>query len=178
MDGPRYLNFLYQLMAIRLSSGFFHLQHFTFYEYTTNITYKRLSVAIVSVSPNEILTQLPGMLTLPLVLADLASGSTSPNSSLQQPPHSDHRLSLTVANSYLLTALGPCLSLSNSSLIGNLVLKPLVWVSHQNRQRNPLTGTHPHNECPPLCHKPSSYCIVINTFCIKNVLCCFCSVMP
>ena len=99
-------------------------------------------------------TQLPGMLSHPLTLSDLASGSTGPKSSLHQPPLSNHRLSLTVANSYLLIALGPCLSSSSSSLIENLAHKPFVWVSRQNRQRNPLTGAYPHpqNKCPPSCH--------------------------
>ena len=94
------------------------------------------------------------MLTHPLAQADLASGFTSPHSSLQQPPLSNHCLSLTVTNYSLLTALRPCLSLSSSSLIGNLVCEPFAWVSCQNRQRNPLSGTHPHlqNKCPPSCH--------------------------
>ena len=84
------------------------------------------SVAIASVYPNEIPTQLPGTLTHPLALTGLASGSTCPNSSLQQPPLSDRRLSLTVGNSYLLTALGPSLSSSSSGLVGNLARKPFV----------------------------------------------------
>ena len=142
-----------------------------FYKYTTDITYItesgkkknkqartwvspkrkkgevlalfRHSVAIMLVHPNKIPTQLPGLLTHPLTLADL----------FQQLPLSEHCLSLTVANSYLLIALRPCLSLSFSDRIGNLVHKPFVWVSRQNRRRNPLTSTHPHpqNECPPLC---------------------------
>ena len=113
-------------------------------------------VAITSEYPNEILTQLPGTLTHPLKLADQASGPTSPKPSLLQPPLFDRRLSLTVANSTLLTSLGPCLSSSSSSLVWNLARKPFVWVSCQNRQRNPLTGSHPHphplNECSPSCH--------------------------
>ena len=114
------------------------------------------SVAIGSMYPDKIPTQLPGTLTHPLALADLASGSTHPNSSLQQLPLSNHCLSLTVTNSSLLPALGPCLSPSSSGLIGNLMYKPFVWVSHQNKQRNPLTGAYPHpysrNECLPSCH--------------------------
>ena len=42
MAGPHYLNFLYHLMAIRLSSGSSHLQpraFHMFYKYTTDITY-------------------------------------------------------------------------------------------------------------------------------------------
>ena len=49
------------------------------------------SVAATSVYSNKIPAQLPGTLTHPLALADLASGSTGPNSSF-----SSH-LSLTVA---------------------------------------------------------------------------------
>ena len=46
------------------------------------------------------------------------------------------------------------LSSSSSGLVGNLARKPFVWASCQNRQRNPLTGAHPHpqNECPSSCH--------------------------
>ena len=112
------------------------------------------SVAIMSVYPNKILTRLPGMLTHPFALADLASGSTSPNSSLQLPLVSDRRLSQSVANSYLLTALGPSFSSSSSSLVGNLARKLFVLISRQNKQRNTLTGAHPHpqNENPLLCH--------------------------
>ena len=114
------------------------------------------SVAIARVYPNEIPTQLPGTLTHPLAVADLASGSTSPNSSLQQPPLSGHRLFLTVANSFLLTALEPCHSSSSSGFVENLAHEPFVWVSRQNKQKNPLAGAHPHphpqNECPPSCH--------------------------
>ena len=100
---------------------------------------------------NKISTQLSGTLTHPYALADPASGSTGPNSSFSS------CLSLTVAFPWLsLTtlcfALEPCLSLSFSGLIGNLTHKPFVWVLHQNRQRNPRTGAHPHpqNECPSL----------------------------
>ena len=42
MVGPHYLNFLYQLMAIRSSCGFFHLRpgaFHMFYKYITHITY-------------------------------------------------------------------------------------------------------------------------------------------
>ena len=114
------------------------------------------SVAIARVHPNATPTQLPGTLTHPLALTDLVSVFTGPNSSLQQPPLSDRSLSLTVANSYLLITIGLCLSSSSSGLVGNLAGKLFVWASHQNRQRSPLTGTHPHplpqNECPPSCH--------------------------
>ena len=88
----------------------FFSSHFMFHKYTTDITYitesgrkknkqertwvspkrkKRevlaifwYSVAIASVYLNEILTQLPGTLTHPLALVDLASRSTGPNSLL------------------------------------------------------------------------------------------------
>ena len=80
---------------------------------------------------------------------------------LQQLPLSDCHLSLTVTNSSLFTALEPCLSSSSSSIVGNLAHKPFASVSHQNRQRNPLTGGHPHphhyNECPPPCHGRLSF---------------------
>ena len=114
------------------------------------------SEAITSVYPNKIPTQLPGTMTHPLALVDLACGSTSPNNSLQQPPLSDRYLSLIVTKSYLITALGLCFSSSSSGHIGNLARKPFVWVLRQNRQRNHLTGAHlpphPQNECPPRCY--------------------------
>ena len=83
----------------------------------------------------------------------------------QQLPFSDHCLSPTVAYcSLLLTALGPCLSLSFSGLVGNLAHKPFVWVSRQNRQRNPLTGTQPHPQkrMPPIVPHISNYCMQTN----------------
>ena len=62
----------------------------------------------------------------------------------QQLPFFDGCLSLTVVNFFLLlTALGPCLSSSSSSLVGNLT-HPLCEFRAKNRQRNLLTGTHPH----------------------------------
>ena len=76
--------------------------------------------------------------------ADLDSGSTSPDSSLQQLLLSDRRFSLTVANSYLLTALRPCLSSSSSGLVGNLARKPFEWVSRQNKGILLLALTHTH----------------------------------
>ena len=70
----------------------------------------------------------------------------------QQPLFSNPRLPPTSVDCpLLLTPLGLCLSSSFSGLIGNLARKPFVWVSPQNRQRNPQTGTHlplhPQNEC-------------------------------
>ena len=43
-----------------------------------------------------------------------------------------------------------CLPSSSSDLTDNHVRKPFVWVSRQNRQRDPLTGTHPrpHKRIP------------------------------
>ena len=78
---------------------------------------------------------------------------------LQQPLLSDRRLSLTVANFSLFTALGYCLSSSSSVFVGNFTCKPFVWVSRQNILRNPLTGAHPHshNECSLLWHSISIY---------------------
>ena len=64
---------------------------------------------------------------------------------LQQLPLSDRCLYVTVGNSpLLLTALGPCLYSSCSSLLGNITRKLFVWASHQSRQRDPLTSAHPH----------------------------------
>ena len=64
----------------------------------------------------------------------------------------------------LLTIDCPVLSVtflpfSSSGLVGDLACKPFVWVSRQNRQRDPLTGTHrhPHNECPTSCHNKYIY---------------------
>ena len=60
--------------------------------------------------------------------------------------------------------LGTFLPSSSSSLMGNLVHKPFVWASCQNRQRNLLTGTypHPHNECPTSCHTVCKQILVLN----------------
>ena len=45
-----------------------------------------------------------------------------------------------------------------SGLVGDLVLRPFVWVSCQSRQRDSLTGTHTHqhNEWP---HSVTKFCI-------------------
>ena len=75
--------------------------------------------------------------------------------------HFSSSLSLTIAFPWL--SITPICSLlwvlafpflSSSGLIGNLVRKPFVWVLHQNRQRNPLTGPYPcpQNECSLSCH--------------------------
>ena len=115
------------------------------------------SVAIASMYPSKIPTQLPGTLTHPLTLADPASGSTIPNSSFSSCLSLTVAFPLTVVNFSLFTTLGPCLSSSSSGLVGNLVRKLFVQFSRQNRQRNPLTGAHPHphpqNEYPLSCHK-------------------------
>ena len=73
----------------------------------------------------------PGTLTYPITLADPASGSAGPSSKLSS------RLSLTSSS------LCSRFSSSSSGLPGNLARKSFVWVSRQNRQRNPLTGTRP-----------------------------------
>ena len=163
-----------QWFSLIFGPGAFHM----FYKYATDITYitenrrkknqrsrtwvspKRkkgevlalfwhfcASVAIASVYPSEFPTQLPGTLSHPLAPA------TGPKSSFFS-----SCLSLTVAFPWL-TLTPMCLlpwDLAFPRLVGNLVLKPFVWVSRQNRQRNLLTGahphTHPHNECPPSCH--------------------------
>ena len=60
---------------------------------------------------------------------------------------------LAVVCSLLLIALfcfGTFLPLLSSSLVGNLAIKPFVWVLRQNRQRDPLTGTHPQKQMPPI----------------------------
>ena len=102
-----------------------------------------VSVAIASVSVRaKFPHKPPGTLAHPLALADLASESTGPNFSFSS------RFFLTVAFPWLsltpINCLGPCLSSSSSGLVGNLVRKHFVWVSRQSRQRNPLTGVHPH----------------------------------
>ena len=53
-------------------------------------------------------------------------------------------LFLIIANSYLLTALWPCLFSSSSSLVGNLARKPFVWPSRQNKEILWLALTHIH----------------------------------
>ena len=88
-------------------------------------------------------TQLPGTLTHPLALADLASGSTIPNFLLLKPPLSDHRHSLTVTNSCLFNALGPCLS-SSSGRVGNLARKPFVFRAKTDKGILWLALTHTH----------------------------------
>ena len=105
---------------------------------------------IASAYTNEIPTLLRGTLTHPFVLLIWTLGPQ-----VQTLPSAATCLwSSPFLDSYLMTALGSCL-FSSSSLIGNLPCKPFVWVLCQNRQRNPLTGAHPHphpqNECPPSC---------------------------
>ena len=66
-------------------------------------------------------------------------------------------------------SMGPCLPSSSSGLVGNLAREPFVWVSRQNRQRDPLTGTHTHthrNEILPSCQiwvhveNNASWCLI------------------
>ena len=169
-------------MAIRSSSGFSHLwpgvrqfsswthktQHIQLREWRkreqsqTWVSYKRkkgevcdafvqLSVhlwTIVSMYSSEIPTKPQGMLTNPLMLVNMASGPTGSSSCLLSP----------VDCPILLTALGPCFPASSYGLVGDLTCKPFVWVSCQNRQRDPLTGTHAHrSKCHPSCHSFMAY---------------------
>ena len=128
--------------------------------------------AITSVYSSEIPTKSPGMLTHLLTLANLASGSTHPTSRLSPTSVDCSLLSnsvfcpllLTVGFPWLLsTALfcwlvcfvslswlipsldsGTFLPSSSPGHEGNITCKPFVGFSRQNRQRNLLTGTHPH----------------------------------
>ena len=63
---------------------------------------------------------------------------------------------LTCRLSSLFWSLFSAVHFGTSDVTGDLARKPFVWVSHQNRQRNHLTGTHPHpyphNECPTSWH--------------------------
>ena len=54
----------------------------------------------------------------------------------------------------LLTVTGTVLPSSSSGLVGDHERKLFEWVSCQNRQRDPLTGTYtqPHNKFPTSCH--------------------------
>ena len=85
-----------------------------------------------------------------------------PFSTVSFPRHLSTGLFCPLLCSASFSWLAPILRLwlpsSSSGLVGNLARKPFVWVSHQNRQRNLLTGTypHPHNECPTSCHTTSS----------------------
>ena len=48
---------------------------------------------------------------------------------------------------------GTFLPSSTSNLAGDLALRPFVWVSRQNRQKDSQTNTHTNrNECYPSCH--------------------------
>ena len=69
----------------------------------------------------------------------------------KQSPFSDRQLPPTSADcSLLVTALfssfdlRPYLPSSSFCLVGDLACKSFMCVSRQNRQRNLLTGTHPH----------------------------------
>ena len=103
---------------------------------------------------SKIPTKTPGMLTHPLMSANPVSGSTGPSSCLPL-TSVDCSLLLTALFCRLVSfALSVVYLLQSSSgLMGNLAHNPFVWVSHQNRQRDPLTGTHTHrNECHLSCH--------------------------
>ena len=91
------------------------------------------------------------------MLANSASESTGPSSCFLLPTALFCRLPCSINWFLLFTAscsLWTFLPLSSSGLMGNLTRKPFVWVSRQNRQRDPLIVTHTHtyrNECHPLC---------------------------
>ena len=122
---------------------------------------------MANVYSSEIPTKSSGTLTHPLTLAIPATG---PNSRLSAtvgfprllPTALSYWLPWSVDCPVLLTALfcsGTFLPSSSSGLVGNLARKPFVWVSRQNWQRDPLTGTHSlthnhthKNECPTSCN--------------------------
>ena len=111
----------------------------------------------VSVYTSETPTKSQGMLTHPLTLANPASESTGSSNCLSQPSASPDfcRLARSVHFSWLSFYSETFLPSSSSSLVGDLMRKPIAWVLRQNRQRDPLTGTHTHthgNECHPSCH--------------------------
>ena len=122
--------------------------------------------ASVSMYSSEIPTKPQGTLTHPLMLANPALSShilaVAYSLSCWLPCSASFSwLSASPDFSWLPCSLpstsvdSPTFVLSSSpGLMGNLVCKPFVWVSCQNRQRNLLTGTypHPHNECPTSCH--------------------------
>ena len=115
----------------------------------------RHSVAIVSEYPNEIFPQLPGTLTL--ALADLASGSASSDSSLQQPPLSDRRLSLTATNSCLFRSRTfPFLVFFRSRRISRAQDKGILLLAHTQTHR---TNAHHRATASLMFH---SYFSVIN----------------
>ena len=117
------------------------------------------------------------MLTHILTLANPVSQSTGSSSRLSRPSASstsvDYSLLSTTPFCRLLSPVDyPVLSTAvvssasssvlprtflpsfSSGRVGGLTHMPFVWVSHQNRQRNLLTGTypHPHSEWATLCH--------------------------
>ena len=57
-------------------------------------------------------------------------------------------LLLLFCHPHPLSSSGTLLPSSSSDLVGNLTCKPFVRVSRQNKQRNLLTDTYLHNECP------------------------------
>ena len=63
---------------------------------------------------------------------------------------------------------GTFLPSSTSGLAGDLALRPFVWVSRQNRQRDSRTGAHTNgNECYILCHTISISHDFINYNCCE-----------
>ena len=122
--------------------------------------------AILSVHLSKIPTKQPCMLTHILTLANPVSQSTGSSSRLSRPSASsdfcwllspvDYPVLSTALVSSASSSVLPrtFLPSSSSGLVGGLAHMPFVWVSHQNRQRNLLTGTypHPHSEWATLCH--------------------------
>ena len=178
-------------MAIRSFSGLSHLGqgYFTFFTNTQDATYtierwkKRRtnnkhglglassarrgicdtflafcdSVSVTSVySKNP--TQLPGTLTRPLAFAKPVSGSTGHSSSPSSRPSPDFCWLLS-------PVLRICLPSFSSGLVGNLARKPFVWVSRQNRQKDPLAGTHPNPQKTNATYRATGYMICMWIVC-------------
>ena len=163
-------------MAIKSSSGFFHLQpgvlHISLWTHKTQHRQPRgwkkreqswawvsskhkkgdcntflAFCASVSMYLSKISTKSPGMLTHPFTLANPASEFAHPSSQL--PPTSVHCPGLFCWFTPSLDS-GNFLPSSSSSLVRNLTCKPFVWVSCQNQQRNLLTGTYPQKWMAPI----------------------------
>ena len=83
--------------------------------------------------------------------ADSSPHVGQPGLWVHRPSSSSLLLSSVVC--FLLFCSGSFLHSSSPGLIGNLARMPFVWVSRQNRQRDPRTGIHTHrNKYHPSCH--------------------------
>ena len=121
-------------------------------------TFVQLSVhmcAITSVHLREIPTKPPETLTHHLTLANRASATQ-----VLALAFLDLRLSPIsvdcpgLSTGIFCSGLGLCLPSSSSCLVGDLVRKPFLWISNQNRKKGSSDWhTHPHNKCPTSCHK-------------------------